>query len=459
MSANELTIRMYRQGLGDCFLLKFPPSDKPFYLLIDCGALVSKHYDKELMKKVVTDIHDETGGHIHVLAVTHEHWDHISGFMDAKEIFDTITVDTVWLAWLENPSDPEASEIKNTLSKQKMALEMALGRLPGEDKYAHFKNALSALFGFEGGLGVRAGGVEDAWNYILNKGKKVICDSTKHPLEMAGAKGVRFYVLGPPRDPVMIKKLLSTKETYDDGRHGFGSFVAALGQAAESGGCISPFDERFRITLEQAKEDDCFRQRYGFDQDGQEEWRRIDYDWLNYTGELALQLDSYTNNTSLALAIELVASGKVLIFPGDAQVGNWLSWEELSWKVKESDGTEKTVTINDLFENTVFYKVGHHGSHNATLRTNGLEKMSHQDLVALIPVHRLTADDQGWQFPFPPLWQRLKEKARGRVVLSDSDNLDDISDKAKENLTEAEWESFAGSTKISNLYVEYRITY
>ena len=50
-------------------------------------------------------------------------------------------------------------------------------------------------------------------------------------------------------------------------------------------------------------------------------------------GRLALQLDSDTNNTSLVLAIELIASGRVLLFPGDAQVGNWLSWHEgIEWK-------------------------------------------------------------------------------------------------------------------------------
>jgi len=79
--------------------------------------------------------------------------------------------------------------------------------------------------------------------------------------------------------------------------------------------------------------------------------------------------------------------------------------------------------------------------------------------VALVPVHRETADDQGWKFPFPPLWKRLKEKARGRVVLSDSDSLDDISGEAKGMLTQTEWDSFSGAIKISDLYVEYRISF
>jgi len=41
-------------------------------------------------------------------------------------------------------------------------------------------------------------------------------------------------------------------------------------------------------------------------------------------------LQSATNNTSLVLAIEL-EDGDVMLFAGDAQVGNWLSWQDLTW--------------------------------------------------------------------------------------------------------------------------------
>ncbi len=103
------------------------------------------------------------------------------------------------------------------------------------------------------------------------------------------------------------------------------------------------------------------------------EWRQIESDWLGAAGTLALQLDSDTNNTSLALAIELSPGGKVLLFPGDAQVGNWLSWHALHW-TREGE-PERSVDAADLLRRTAFYKVGHHASHNATLREKGLELM------------------------------------------------------------------------------------
>ena len=56
--------------------------------------------------------------------------------------------------------------------------------------------------------------------------------------------------------------------------------------------------------------------------------------------ELALKLDSDTNNTSLVTGFQLEESNKVLLFPGDAQVGNWLSWEDVTFDV----GNNKKVT-------------------------------------------------------------------------------------------------------------------
>ena len=46
---------------------------------------------------------------------------------------------------------------------------------------------------------------------------------------------------------------------------------------------------------------------------------------------MALSINSYTNNTSIVLAVEITESNprKVLLFAADAQTGNWLSWQDL----------------------------------------------------------------------------------------------------------------------------------
>jgi hypothetical protein len=62
-------------------------------------------------------------------------------------------------------------------------------------------------------------------------------------------------------------------------------------------------------------------------------------------------LDDFLNNTSLILLFEV--KGKKLLFPGDAQLENW------SYALGQK-GIQKLLGSVDL------YKVGHHGSRNAT---------------------------------------------------------------------------------------------
>ncbi len=165
---------------------------------------------------------------------------------------------------------------------------------------------------------------------------------------------------------------------------------------------------------------------------------------MNSAESLALALDKHTNNTSLVLAFEFTESGKVLLFAADAQVGNWLSWQDLSWEVRQGDGI-RTVTGPDLLSRTVLYKVGHHGSHNATLRDKGLEQMISPELIALVPVNKQQAQKNRWmEMPFNNLISRLQEKTRGRVIMSDSavfapgdDQLQQMSEKERNTFRRA----------------------
>ena len=39
-----------------------------------------------------------------------------------------------------------------------------------------------------------------------------------------------------------------------------------------------------------------------------------------------------TNNSSLVLAFEFLDTKRVMLFVGDAQIGNWLSWQKVGWR-------------------------------------------------------------------------------------------------------------------------------
>jgi hypothetical protein len=201
-----------------------------------------------------------------------------------------------------------------------------------------------------------------------------------------------------------------------------------------------------------AKKDDYFKLNYLKEK---EQWRMIEDDWLDNAGALALQMDEDTNNTSLALAIEVIGSEKVLLFPGDAQVGNWLSWHDHSWNVKDKKGNKVEMNATKLLNQTVFYKAGHHASHNATLKALGLELMTHEDLVTFVP----EKEKQYNGIPFSDLVTRLNEKCKGRVLFSADKNFkaEDRLNTKPDELSAQEWDHFKDKIKITKLFIEYTL--
>jgi hypothetical protein len=160
-------------------------------------------------------------------------------------------------------------------------------------------------------------------------------------------------------------------------------------------------------------------------EDRDQSWRRIDADWMGIAADLALQLDRGVNNTSLVLAFEFIDSGRVLLFPGDAQIGNWLSWKELKWPVGQG-----TVTSADLLARTIYLKVAHHGSQNATPQKQGFDLLTSADLSAFIPTNKVDAVKVHWgEMPYDGILTALETKTKGRVIRADDPWLADKNGK------------------------------
>jgi hypothetical protein len=500
---DSVKVRMYRHGFGDCFLLSFMHKEEPtFSMLVDCGI---KHNTKsktvpieDVIEDIKTVLSTQAGGkpRLNVLVASHEHWDHIAFFHPTVKLFSDFEIDQVWLAWTENPEDREAVTINSRLREGAEALQIAAMRMQaaeanegeqfkglGASKEVNaarkcFNEAMSHVLGFYGVSAKKTSDTgikykddpetsvrtEAAMRNVIALGKgggvKYLLPGTQVDKSRIPG-GINVYVLGPPRSSLMNKSNPSSgpaHETYFGLDHtGLTSFIDAMLQLKnsspmEASSSLGPFGEGVGITKKEAENNPYFKRTY---LNETETYRQIENCWLDVASQFALQLDGAINNTSLVLAIELENSGKVLLFPGDAQVGSWLSWHEYKWTATRG-GKAKEITAKDLLQNTVLYKVSHHGSHNATVKDKGLELMTHPDLVAMMPEQQ----DCYSGIPHEPLMKRLKELCKGRVLVSADENHDPIKlcKNRPPELSANEFESFKKNLTIDRLYIEYRIS-
>lgn len=434
-------VRIYRQGLGDCFLVTLPRAGgRGFNLLIDCGVLPGTPDAAAVMTRVARDVAAVSGGHLDVVAVSHEHWDHVSGFLQARAVFDTLTIGEVWLPWTEDPADPRAGELRKARRRALRGLRKVAALLAAED--AEAAGRLRGPLGLFGAASGPDGQV--ALEYLLahpSRPRVRYLAAGGPPRVLGEGVGGCVHVLGPAasgggvaagHEPTALAPGLALFAAAD----GLGADGDELAERSQA------FSPRYRVPAGQARALPFFRDRYLARAD---EWRRIETDWLGGAEQLTLALDSAANDSSLVLAVELEPGGRVLLFPGDAQAGCWRSWQAYRWE---------RVCGTDLLSRTVLYKVSHHGSDGGTPREAGLELLSDRGLVALVTVCRAAAARMGWMLPFGPLLERLRQKTRGRVLLTDEGLPERPAD-----FTEADWDDFIGRVTVDTdgLYVEYAV--
>ncbi len=148
MTPSSVKIRMYRQGLGDCFLLTFPrPDGTDYNVMIDCGVVIGGEPDR--VKAAAADILNATNKHLDLVVGTHIHWDHVSGFCQAREIFDQFTIDNIWLPWTENRTNPVALRLINERNEAVSALRNALSRMEAAGM-ADTRDSIQSVLDFMG---------------------------------------------------------------------------------------------------------------------------------------------------------------------------------------------------------------------------------------------------------------------------------------------------------------------
>jgi beta-lactamase superfamily II metal-dependent hydrolase len=332
----HVVVRMYNVGFGDAFLILFPGTDRPRRVLVDCGSLIGGGGPRkisEVADAIIDDVTDADGvARIDLVIGSHRHADHVSGFENKR--WHTVEVGEVWMPWTEHPTDPEATRIRETQSRLAARLTAALAAsTSAEGRFAHML-AANSLKNAKA-MAMLHGGFANAPKPKFLPGKAPY--SVRKPARLPG---VRVHVMGPSRDPEVIRDMDPPA-----GR----SYLALDRGAAEGAVKVAPFAP--------ASAWDVPIGEYGRGKDTKHlKLEPRDRAYLDEQADvdlfaLAVSLDKAVNGTSLVVAFEI--GDACLLFPADAQWGTWHAM------LSNPDAAS-------VLARTTFWKIGHHGSHNAT---------------------------------------------------------------------------------------------
>jgi hypothetical protein len=356
----KLTLCAYQVGFGDCFLLTFHYPAMKRHVLIDFGSTgIPKTANGNQMELIAKDIRERCGGKLHAVVATHRHKDHISGFTTNKkktapgDIIASLDPDLVIQPWTEHPrADPRTGQLvplnpesKSFLSiLQSMHMVSAAVLAETERRRFSFGKEMARHLTFLGDDNLKN---LSAVKNLMSMGKshKYVHYGSKSGLESL-LPGVKTHVLGPPNleQSQEIRKQRSTDLDEFWHLHAAARFWF---HQAQAGKLIAKNSGENHVLFSDA-EVYSDSTPPPFARWFIERMRKIRGDQL--LGVMRA-LDSAMNNTSIILLFE--AGRKKLLFPGDAQIENW------SYALSKPE-------VRRLLSNVNLYKVGHHGSLNAT---------------------------------------------------------------------------------------------
>jgi hypothetical protein len=353
MATKPVTIRVrsYQVGFGDCYLLTFRyRSGMEKHVLIDFGTTgLPKRANR--LPTVARTIRDHCGGKLHAIVATHRHKDHISGFATSKggngpgDIIASCEPDLVVQPWTEDPdAAPDARSPRRQVSSSARAFVAALADMQvvarAITELAADTDAPSETLRFLGDTNIaNRSAIENLIRMGRSGRAEFVSFDSSSGLESV-LPGVRVNVLGPPT--IEQSEEVLKQRHRDEGEFWHLQAMALAGLAgqrrARGNGRVFPSAEAFRTVPI---------------------WSRWIVDRMNDLRadallEIVRTVDSALNNTSVILLFRVGRNS--LLFPGDAQIENW------SYALSHG-------RVRRLLRSVDLYKVGHHGSLNATPKT------------------------------------------------------------------------------------------
>ena len=358
----------YNVGFGDCILLRVTYSDDSRrHVLFDFGSTAMpetlepparanrKRAAPRDLEEVANRISDDCGGSLDVVVVTHRHRDHISGFAGKPgKVMAGLQPKLVLQPWTEDPVIPEDATGRPSKGSPSSERGMRLGdvRLGLHQMELAAEQVVAVVSQMEARKGVsrtvrrqiEALGMNNIKNREAVENIQKL--SGQHRYLAFGdildvstlLPGVTIDVLGPPTldQSSEVAKMAEVDPVE------FWHLAATRPRSAQSkAGRLFPRVEPMTTPPQEAR------------------WVIPKIDSMRAEELLSLVriMDSVLNNTSLILYLTI---GKArLLFPGDAQLENW------RYALQSAPNSNE---ILETLAQTTVYKVGHHGSLNATPR-------------------------------------------------------------------------------------------
>ncbi len=406
----KITLRSYQVGFGDCFLLIFGYADgTEKFMLIDFGSTgLPDKFPTDQMLRVAKNIYQRCNKKLDAIVATHRHKDHISGFsttgakdselnMSTGEIIAACKPDFVIQPWTEDPKlDDEKVKSDINLTDVKLMEDNKDNNVFHNKKFGFMLENMHTVAqsilhegarlgrGNENGLGfvhpiegnkrdlLKGMGDNNVKNIsaVLNlremgkKGKAKFVNYGNNLSDIEKIFGINVHVLGPPTLQ-QTNKILKQRSRDDNE---FWMITAALQNYWKLQSFSANLYED-QVNKNNDKPNNPFPNANVYEDytPSQTRWfiRRMRNLRAEQLFSIVTILDKAMNNTSVILLME--AGGKKLLFPGDAQIENW----EFVLKHEQTVAKDEAIRQNflKLLSQTDLYKVGHHGSRNATPKT------------------------------------------------------------------------------------------
>jgi beta-lactamase superfamily II metal-dependent hydrolase len=371
-TTTTVAVRMYNMGFGDAFRITIRQGRKLWRMLVDCGVH-SHGAARSLTKSVEAIIADlaadspASGPKLDVIVATHHHADHIAGF--ALDPWAQVEVGEVWVPFVEDVTDPAALRLRQAQTETARRL---VGLLTSRTRNLDpdpemWPAAVSAAEAFA----INSLSNADATDRLLGRNGKTFANQPlvrylpstdpNENLIATSLSGVQVHVLGPPRDSAHLRRMNPP--------------VNAGWLTLDSDVDLDDGD----VDGDPPAKDPLFNDAFVMDQGKAPAVGALMDDYVSLrTSEInndagllaaAALLERVVNNTSVFFVLDV--HGAHFVFPGDSQQGGW-------------EHVLDDASARALISDAVFYKIGHHGSHNGTPKPY-VEKVLRDGAHAMLP--------------------------------------------------------------------------